>query len=144
MLKIGIVVLIGGYFIALITQDVSSSTPVFWLGFLFILKSKQLANPENYWAKGAMWALLGNVLLYFIVFFSWGNVVTRYLLKYVLHPITFIAATFPPKKYVQNPAGSITEITTLILVVTYRFLDICTHISIGSIIGKLFIKQKSS
>ena len=87
--------------------------------------------------------LLGNILLYIIVVFSWGNVVTRYLLKYVYHPITFIAATLPPPKFVQNPAGSITEVTRLMLIVTYRFLDICTHISIGAIIGKLFAKQKT-
>jgi cobalamin biosynthesis protein CobD/CbiB len=146
MLKIGIVVLIIGYFIALFyTQSPNSSTPIFWFGFLFVLRSKQLANPENYWAKGARGGLFGHTLLYvtIIIFWNGGNGFIGYL-SYVYRPITSIAQTFFQHQYIQNPAGSITDITTLIRAVTYNFLNICTYISIGAIIGKLFIKQKSS
>ena len=143
MLKIGIVLLIIGFCIAPIIQSASPSVTIFWLGFLFVLRSKQLANPNNYWWNGAMSGLLVHVLMYLTIFFTWNSVFSRYLL-YVYRPITYIAVTFFPPKYIQNPAGSITDITALIRAVTYNFLNICTYISIGAIIGKLFIKQKSS
>ena len=143
MLKIGIVVLIIGYFIAPITQYPNASTPIFWLGFLFVLRSKQLANPEKYWKKGATGGLLVHVLVFFILVIFWngGHGLTWYL-AYFYRPITYIAAAFFQHQYIQ--AGSTTDITTLILAVTYNLLNICTYISIGAIIGKLFIKQKSS
>ena len=145
MLKIGIVLLIIGFFIAPITQSVFTSIPIFWLGFLFVLRSKQLAHPEKYWTKGAMGGLFGHVLVYvtIVIFWNGGNGLIGYL-SYVYRPITYIAATFFQHQYIQNPAGSNTDITTLIRAVTYNFLNICTYISIGAIIGKLFIKQKSS
>ena len=149
MLKVGIVVLIIGYLIAPITQYPNASTPIFWLGLLFVLRSKQLAHPEKYWTKGAMGGLKGamggllvHVLVFFILVIFWngGHGLTWYL-AYFYRPITYIAATFFQHQYIQ--AGSTTDITTLILAVTYNFLNICTYISIGAIIGKLFIKQKS-
>ena len=131
MLKIGIVLLTIGFFIAPIIQSAYPTIPMFWLGFFLVVRSKQIANPENYWAKGAMWGLLGYVL----AFIKLKN------LYYVYSPISHIAATFFPPQYTQNSAGSITGITTLILAGTYKFLDICTYISIGAIIGKLSIKK---
>ena len=68
MLKIGIALVSIGFFIAPILQNASISIPIFWLGFLFVLRSK-IANPANHWAKGAMWGLLGYGLLYIIVMF---------------------------------------------------------------------------
>ena len=135
MLKIGIVVLIIGYLIAPIIQYPNASTPIFWLGFLFILRSKQLANPENYWTKGAMGGLVGHVLVYItiVIFWNGGYGFIEYLL-YAYRPITFIAVSFFQHQYILYP-GSTTDITTLILAVTYNFLNICTYISIGAIIG---------
>ena len=146
MLKKGIVVLIIGYLIAPIMQYPNASTPIFWLGLLFILRSKQQANPEKYWTKGAMGGLKGatggllvHVLVFLILVFFWnGGHGFIGFLSYVYRPITYIAETFSPTQYIY------TDITTLILAVTYNFLNICTYISIGAIIGKLFIKQKSS
>jgi len=152
LLKIGIVVLIIGYLIAPITQYPNASTPIFWLGLLFVLRSKQLANPENYWTKGAMGGLkgamgglLGHVLVFFtiVIFWNGGYGFIGYL-AYFYRPITYIAAAFFQHQYIRNPAASSTDITTLILDVTYNLLNICTYISIGAIIGKLFIKPKSS
>jgi sulfite exporter TauE/SafE len=158
MFIIGIVLLTIGFFIAPIIQSASLSTPIFLLGFFLVLRSK-LANPANYWAKGAMWGLLGYVLVYTIImffiltFFNVGDWFIVYYQStdyssisqtYVYSPISLIAETSFPPEYIQNPDGSITGITTLILAVTYKFLDICIYISIGAIIGKLFIKQKSS
>jgi len=139
MLKIGIVVLFMGYFIGPITQNPNSSTSIFWLGFLFILRSRQLANPENYWWKGAMRGLLGHVLVFVIlvIFGNSGSGVIRYL-AVVYRPITAIAYYFRLPQYIH------THITKLILDATYTLLNVCTYISIGAIIGKLFIKQKSS
>jgi sulfite exporter TauE/SafE len=139
MLIIGIVLVTIGFFIAPIIQSASLSTPIFLLGFFLVLRSKQIANPANYWAKGAMWGVLVSIFMYFTEVFL-GNVGYLY---FFYSPISHIAETFFPLQYTQNSAGSITGITTLILAVTYKFLDICTYISIGAILGKLLIKQKS-
>jgi hypothetical protein len=143
MLKIGIVVLIIGFCIAPIIQSASVSTPIFWLGFLFVLRSKQLTTSENYWTKGAMLGLLGHVLVYFtiVIFWNGGNGFIGYL-YFVYSPISHIAETFFPPQYIQYQAGSITDTITLLLAVTYKFLNICIYISIGAIIGKLFINKK--
>jgi hypothetical protein len=134
-----------GYFIAPLSYNPHTSTPMFWFGFLFILRSKQLANTENYWREGAMLGMCGHILLFALIIIFWtGRQGFAWYLSYVYRPITYIAATFFQHQYIQNPAGSNTDITTLIRAVTYNFLNICTYISIGAIIGKLFIKQKSS
>ena len=137
MLIIGIVLLIIGFFIAPIMQSSSASVPVFWLGFLFILRSKQLANRESNWIKGAIRGLLGHVLVFvtLVIFWKGGHGFFGFLAN-VYRPITYIAATFSPTQYIY------TDITTLIFAVTYNFLNVCTYISIGAIIGKFIIKQK--
>ena len=137
LLKIGIVVLILGYFIGLITQNPNSTTAVFWLGFLIVLRSRQLANPENYWMKGAMRGLLGHVLVFVILVILGSKEFTWYL-AYIYRPITAMAYTYLPPQFIH------TEVTRLILDATYNLLNICTYISIGAIIGKLYIKQKNS
>jgi len=156
VIKIGIIILVFGYFIPPFAKSALPSTIIFWLGFLFVLRSKQLANPEYYWAKGARWGLFVSILGFVTIsIFSYaGNSLSAennniynwfaWNLSYVFSPISHLAGTFFPPQYIQNPDGSITVITTLIRAVTYNFLNICTYISIGAIIGKLFIKQKSS
>ena len=145
MLIVGIALLIIGYFIALITYDPNSSTPIFWFGFLLVLGSKQLAKPENYWTKGAKWGLFASVLVYLAIVII-AFMANWYLenLLYFFSPISHIADTFSLSQYIQNPAGRITDITTLIFAVTYNFLDICIYISIGAFIGKLSINKKEA
>ena len=87
MLKIGIVLVSIGFFIAPIIQSAPVSIPIFLLGFLFVLRSKQIANPANSWAKGAMWGLLGYVLAYTIMMFL--NAV-YWFLEYYTHLNAYI------------------------------------------------------
>ena len=122
MLIIGIALLIIGHFIALLTYDPNSSTPIFWFGFLLVLGSKQLAKPENYWTKGAKWGLFGNVLVFvtLVIIAFMGNRSLEDLL-YFYSLISHISDIFFSPQYIQNPAGRITDITTLIFAVTYNF-----------------------
>ena len=136
MFIFGIVILIIGFFIPPIIQNPNPSTAVFWLGFLNVIRSRQLANPENSWWKGAMRGLLCHVLVLVILVF-FGDVRFIGYLKYFYSPITYFAHSFPPPQHIH------TDIK-LILEATYNFLNVFIFILIGAILGKFFIEQKSS
>jgi hypothetical protein len=133
-----------GYFIAPLSYNPHAFTPIFWFSYLFILRSKQLANTENYWREGAMLGLLGHVLLFAIIIIFWnvGQGFVMDLLLYVYSPITYLAALFFQYEYFYNPYGEIHDITKLTIAVKFILLNIYTYILIGAIIGGLFKKQK--
>ena len=132
-----------GYFIAPPSYNQHFSTPLFWFSFLFILRSKQLANTENYWREGAMLGMCGHILLFALIVIFWtGRQGFAWSLSYFYSPITYLAAFFFQYEYFDNPYGRIKDITKLTLAVKYNLLNIYTYISIGAIIGRLFKKQK--
>jgi len=133
MFKISIVILIFGFFIAWKIKIPDASTAVFWLGLFILLSSRQLANRENPWWQGAIMGLLAHALLFVIFVFLWGGY-GRYGLTYFYSPITYFAHSFPPPQHIH------TDIK-LILEASYNFLNVCTYILIGAILGKLYIKK---